>query len=235
MTRVALAALAVLLLAAPAAGGERPNRVWLGASAQGRAIEAVELGDPHAARKVLVVGCIHGNECAGVAIVRRLEQAAAPRGVDLWLVESLNPDGRAAGTRVNARGVDLNRNFPAGWERLGGVFDSGARPLSEPESRIAYRLILRLRPAVTIWFHQHMTLVDGSGGNMALERRFARLVRLPFVQLPRYPGSVTTWENQALPGKTAFVVELPAGSLDSAQAARFAGAVLAVARPLAAA
>ncbi|MGZ4320096.1 MAG: DUF2817 domain-containing protein [Gaiellaceae bacterium] len=235
MTRVALAALAVLLLAAPAAGGERPNRVWLGASAQGRAIEAVELGDPHAARKVLVVGCIHGNECAGVAIVRRLEQAAAPRGVDLWLVESLNPDGRAAGTRVNARGVDLNRNFPAGWERLGGVFDSGARPLSEPESRIAYRLILRLRPAVTIWFHQHMTLVDGSGGNMALERRFARLVRLPFVQLPRYPGSVTTWENQALPGKTAFVVERPAGSLDSAQAARFAGAVLAVARPLAAA
>ena len=235
MTRVALAALAVLLLAAPAAGGERPNRVWLGASAQGRAIEAVELGDPHAARKMLVVGCIHGNECAGVAIVRRLEQAAAPRGVDLWLVESLNPDGRAAGTRVNARGVDLNRNFPAGWERLGGVFDSGARPLSEPESRIAYRLILRLRPAVTIWFHQHMTLVDGSGGNMALERRFARLVRLPFVQLPRYPGSATTWENQALPGKTAFVVELPAGLLDSAQAARFAGAVLAVARPLAAA
>ena len=235
MTRVALAALAVLTLVASGAGGEGPNRVWLGTSAQGRAIEAIELGDPHAARKVLVVGCIHGNECAGIAIVRRLEQTAPPKGVDLWLVESLNPDGRATGTRVNARGVDLNRNFPVGWERLGGVFDSGARPLSEPESRIAYRLILRLRPAVSIWFHQHMTLVDGSGGDPALERRFARLVRLPFVALPRYPGSVTTWENAALPGKTAFVVELPAGPLTLAQAARFAGAVLAVSRPLAAA
>jgi len=235
MTRVALAALAVLLLAAPAAGGGGPGRVWLGVSAQGRAIEAVERGDPHAARKVLVVGCIHGNECAGVAIVRRLEQAPPPRGVDLWLVESLNPDGEAAGTRFNARGVDLNRNFPTAWERLGGVFDSGARPLSEPESRIAYRLVLRLRPAVAIWFHQHMTLVDGSGGSAALERRFARLVRLPFVPLPRYGGSATTWENATLPGKTAFVVELSAGPLTSAQAARFASAVLAVARPLTAA
>ncbi len=115
------------------------------------------------------------------------------------------------------------------------MFDSGARPLSEPESRIAYRLILRLRPAVSIWFHQHLALVDGAGGNTALERRFARLVRLPFVALPRYPGSVTTWENATLPGKSAFVVELPAGSLTPAQAARFAGAVLSVSRPLAAA
>jgi protein MpaA len=156
---------------------------------------------------------------------------APPKGVDLWLVESFNPDGHAAGTRINARGVDLNRNFPVGWQRLGGVFDSGARPLSEPESRIAYRLILRLRPAVSIWFHQHMSLVDGSGGDAALERRFAQLVRLPFVPLSRYPGSVTTWENHALPGKSAFVVELPAGSLTAAQAARFAAAVLAVARP----
>jgi len=229
MTRVALGALAVLLLAAPGAGAGGSSRVWLGTSAQGRAIEAVELGDPHAARKVLVVGCIHGNECAGVAIVRRLEQTTPPKGVDLWLVESLNPDGRAAGTRVNARGVDLNRNFPVGWQRLGGVFDSGARPLSEPESRIACRLILRLRPTVSIWFHQHLTLVDGSGGDAALERRFARLVRLPFVELPRYPGSVTTWENATLPGTSAFVVELPPGSLTPARAGRFAGAVLAVA------
>ena len=131
----------------------------------------------------------------------------------------------------NARGVDLNRNFPVGWLRLDGVFDSGAAPLSEPESRIAYHLILRLHPAVSIWFHQHMCLVDGSGGDAALERRFARLVRPPFVRLSPYPGSVSTWENHVLPGKTAFVVELPAGRLTAAQAARFAGAVLDVARP----
>jgi protein MpaA len=234
MTRVALVALAALVLVAPGAGAGTRN-VVLGRSVEGRAIEAVEVGDPHAARKVLVVGCIHGDECAGIAVARRLEHMPPPRGVELWIVESLNPDGRAAGTRANARGVDLNRNFPTGWRPLGGLYDSGPRSLSEPESLIAYRLILRLRPAVSIWFHQHLSLVDGSGGDAALERRFARLAGVPFVRLPRYPGSVTTWENHALPGKTAFVVELPAGPLTSAQAARFAGAVLAVARPRAAA
>jgi protein MpaA len=235
MTRVALVALAVLVLAGPGAGAAGPNRVLLGRSVERRPIEAVELGDPDAARKVLVVGCIHGNECAGIAIARQLERVSPPKGIDLWVVESLNPDGYAAGTRVNARGVDLNRNFPWGWRDREGLFDSGAQPLSEPESRIAYRLILGLRPAVSIWFHQHLSVVDGSGGNAALEQRFARLVGLPFVTLPRYPGSVTTWENHVLPGKTAFVVELPGGALTSAQAARYAAAVLAVSRPLAAA
>jgi murein peptide amidase A len=124
MLRVALAALAVLLVVASGAGGEGPNRVRLGSSAEGRAIEAVEVGDPSAARKVLVVGCIHGNECAGIAIARRLERMPPPKGVDLWIVESLNPDGAAAGSRGNARGVDLNRNFPVGWRPLGGLFDS---------------------------------------------------------------------------------------------------------------
>jgi protein MpaA len=235
MIRIAALALVAVSLTVSGAAGAGARHTLLGRSVQGRAVKAVELGDPRAKRKVLVVGCIHGNECAGVAIVRRLERMAAPSGIDLWLVESLNPDGSAADARANAHGVDLNRNFPTDWRPLGGLYDSGPRPLSEPEARIAYRLILRLRPAVTIWFHQHMSLVDGSGGNAALERRFAQLVGLPFVTLPRYPGSVTTWENEALPGKTAFVVELAAGGLTAAQAARFAGAVLVVARPRAAA
>jgi protein MpaA len=73
---------------------------------------------------VLVVGCIHGNEPAGIAIAQRLERSS-PRGVDLWIVPVLNPDGRAADTRGNTHGVDLNRNFPWHWRPLGGVYDSG--------------------------------------------------------------------------------------------------------------
>ena len=224
-----LVATAALVLAA--SPGHHANRVVLGRSVLGRRIEAVELGDRDSPRKVLVVGCIHGNEGAGIPIVRKLEHLRPPPGVDLWAVEDLNPDGHAADTRQNAHGVDLNRNFPWAWRPLGGVYDSGPRPLSEPESRLAYRLILRVRPQISIWFHQHERVVDESGGNPSVERRFARLVGLPLRRLPRYPGSVVGWENHRLPGTTAFVVELPAGALSATAVSRYAAAVLAVARP----
>ena len=205
------------------------RRVLLGRSLEGRPILAFEVGDRAAARRELVVGCIHGNETAGVAIARRLERAS-PVGLDLWVVPVLNPDGAAAGTRGNARGVDLNRNFPWRWKALLGAVYSGPRPLSEPESKIAYRLIRQLRPQVSIWFHQPLDVVDESGGVTALERRFASGVGFPLARLPREPGSVVGWENHILPNATAFVVELPEGRLSAAAIGRFARAAVAVGR-----
>ena len=88
---------------------------------------------------MLVVGCIDGDEPARIAIAQRLEQLRPPAGIDLWIVPDLNPDGRAAGTGGNARGVDLNRNFPFAWRGLDGPFASGPKPLSEPESKAVER------------------------------------------------------------------------------------------------
>jgi len=221
------AALAALLLALPASA--RQHRLLIGRSVEGRRIDAVERGDRHGSKRLLVVGCIHGNECAGLAIVRALERLPTPAGLNLWVIENLNPDGYAARSRQNADGVDLNRNFPWAWRPLSGIYDSGPRPLSEPESRIAYHLILRVRPQISIWFHQHERVVDESGGDVAVERRFAALVGLPLRRLPREPGSAVGWENHRLPGTTAFVVELPAGSLSAVAAAGYARAVLALA------
>jgi UDP-N-acetylglucosamine:LPS N-acetylglucosamine transferase len=200
----------------------------LGRSVDGRPITAIETGDFDSSAKTLVVGCIHGSECAGIAIAERLARSTPPRELDLWIVPDLNPDGAAAGTRGNARGVDLNRNAPWRWQRLRGLSDSGPGPLSEPESRIAYRLISRLRPDISIWFHQHLDVVDESGSSLAIERRFAALTDLRLARLPREPGSFVGWENHRFRAGTAFVVELPAGTLDSATAARFARAVVAV-------
>ena len=132
--------LASMIMAAAAVGGA--HHFLLGRSVDGRPIVAYEVGDTDSQVRELVVGCIHGDECAGVAIAHRLERAT-PQGVDLWIVPVLNPDGAARDTRGNAHGVDLNRNFPWRWRPLSGLFYSGPRPLSEPESRIAYRLLRR--------------------------------------------------------------------------------------------
>jgi murein peptide amidase A len=220
--------LAAAALALAAAAPSTPHATLLGRSLQGRAITAVEVGDP-AGKRVLVVGSVHGNEPAGIAVARRLEQLS-PVGIDLWIVRDLNPDGRDANTRGNAHGVDLNRNFPYRWRRLAGVYYSGPRALSEREARIGYRLILRLRPAVTVWFHQHLNLVWASGGDPAVERRFARVSGLPYRRLPALPGSAIDWQNHGLPGTTAFAAELPAGPASARALARYVRAVLAVGR-----
>jgi murein peptide amidase A len=201
------------------------ERERLGVSVHGRAIRVVHRGDPDA-RTVLVVGCIHGDECAGVKIVNRLRRGDPRRALDLWLVPTLNPDGRAAGTRQNARGVDLNRNFPYRWRAAArGRYYPGRRPASEPETRIAIALVERVEPDVTIWFHQPLALVDRSGGSVRIERRYARLVGLPLVTLDALHGTATSWQNHRDPRSTAFVVELPAGRLRPRDVRRYARAV----------
>lgn len=211
------------------AGRGRVRVMTLGYSVEHRRIVAIVRGDPRAAHPTLVVGCIHGNETAGIAVARRLAAGPAPSGSALWIIPDLNPDGVAAGTRQNGHGVDLNRSFPYRWRALYARGDpqyGGPRPLSEPESHIAHALILRLSPRLSIWFHQPLGVTDRSGGDVRVERRFAALSGLPLRRLARYPGSVTSWEDHRFPSGTAFVVELPAGGPPAPAVARYAGAVL---------
>jgi protein MpaA len=186
------------------------------------------IGDPQAPHPALLVGCIHGNETAGIAVANRLRAWRPPPGSALWIVPDLNPDGVAAGTRANAHGVDLNRNFPFRWRQLGAPGSgqyAGPHALSEPESRIAHELILRLRPRLTLWFHQPLGVTDRSGGDVRVERRFAKLSGLPLRTLTRYPGSVATWQDAQVRSGTAFVVELPPGRPPQGAVNRYARAV----------
>ncbi|HEY3773747.1 MAG TPA: M14 family zinc carboxypeptidase [Solirubrobacteraceae bacterium] len=207
----------------------RGDRHVIGHSVQGRPLVAWAYGQPTAPRKVLVIGVIHGNEQAGLAITRALRRQPVPRGVQLWVLPELNPDGVAADTRQNADGVDLNRNFPFRWRYSSDpTFDSGPRPASEPETRAAMRLVARIHPAVTITYHQHMDLVDESGGDRGIPRRYAQVAHLRATCLTFLPGEETAWSNHALPGTTSFVVELPAGPVGPAALARHLRAIRAV-------
>jgi protein MpaA len=168
-------------------------------------------------------------------VIRRLRQVPLPPGVHLWLVPTVNPDGLAAGTRQNAHGVDLNRNWPVGWVPNGRPWDgyySGPRPLSEPENRAMRAFIVRVRPALTIWYHQPLDVVYGSDPHVAVLKRYARLTRLPYRRLAAPPGAATRWERRRFPRGTHFVVEFPAGRIPAATARRHAAAVLALAEGL---
>jgi protein MpaA len=191
------ALIAAALLAAPAE--------QLGRSYDGRPIDAVHVRG--AGPRILVVGCIHGDECEGIEVTKLLERSEGT--TDLWLVHQLNPDGYARRSRFNARGVDLNRDFAAATQR---------------ETRIARKLILRLRPDVTIWFHQPQSVVRAWGPSRGVARRYARLAGAPYRTMRRPPGSATRWQNGI--GQISFVVELPPGELAGAVARRYAEAVL---------
>lgn len=178
----------------------------------GRPLTASFCGLATSPRRVLVVGVVHGDEAAGLPVARSLEGASAVSGALLVVLPELNPDGRALGIRQNAHHVDLNRNFPYRWRLNGRPGDqqwSGPAVLSEPESRAFVGLVRRVRPTVTVWFHQPVGVVDDSGGSAAIEQRFARLLGEPFRRLQRYAGSAVSWQDTTYVGTTAFVVELP--------------------------
>jgi protein MpaA len=203
----------------------------IGQSADHRPLVAHRVGDPAAAVRVLVVGDVHGNERAGERIVARLRRVRTPRGVRLFLVRTANPDGVAARTRQDARGVDLNRNFPWDW-RPGprGTYYPGPRAASEPETRALMRLVRRVRPDLAIYYHQHLRIVvRAPAADRSLQRAYARRTGLPLRPLARLHGTAVAWENHVVRGGSAFVVELGPGR---AHARRHASAVLALARTL---
>lgn len=159
----------------------------IGTSVEGRPIRSIELGNP-SAPVVLLTGLMHGVEFIGsLALLDFVRQVAGGRHPDLArharlvVVPVVNPDalhencarlavGRRAFTRCNARGVDLNRNFPRLREGLpvnplgGSRFRLsphwvGPAPLSEPETRALHALADGCRPRVSVAFHSFGELV----------------------------------------------------------------------------
>jgi murein peptide amidase A len=202
----------VVVPAAPASGAEvHRETVRVGTSVQGRAIVAVHRWTDGATRPMVVIGSMHGDERAGMRVVRRLRAAAMPAGVDLWTIRTMNPDGTAADRRTNADGVDLNRNFPRFWLRsdAGTVKWSGPRAASEPETRAMMRFLTTVRPRTVLIFHQPLHAVDSyRAKSLTLVHRLSRQTGLPVKPLDcgdGCHGTLTDWHNKNLPGRAVTV------------------------------
>ncbi|MBK8974311.1 MAG: succinylglutamate desuccinylase/aspartoacylase family protein [Planctomycetes bacterium] len=139
----------------PDAGAVAPT-AWttIGTSVEGRPLRIRTIGRGPVA--VLWIGGIHGDEIEGQVATDELPAAfAATPGlaarVTLTILEDVNPDGRAKRTRGNARGIDLNRNYPATNYQPGDA--RGERALCEPESRALFDLLLHLQPDLVMVAH----------------------------------------------------------------------------------
>ena len=136
----------------------------IGLSVHGRAIDVGCLGDGD--RTVLLVGGLHtGMEAIGSELA--LELAALlwsgaielPSDARVCVLPTLNPDGLALDLHTNARGVDLNRNWPAAnWSASAyhpetGNVSGGPEPLSAPETSALHEYILETQPALVVVFH----------------------------------------------------------------------------------
>jgi protein MpaA len=113
-----------------------------------------------------VLAAIHGNEQAGIQLVHRLERYLQqnPKMLEkrkVVLLPIANPDGVAHSSRYNARGIDLNRNFPA-FNRINSN-RFGFTPLSEPESRFIFQLIRQYTPDRIVTIHQPLACIDYDG------------------------------------------------------------------------
>ena len=220
---------------AEAQSGELPGRIVGGESVQGRTIKAIRLGDPDADRVGLVVGVIHGDERAGLRVTRALKRRWRDvRGAQVWVVDAVNPDGLKAGTRKNARGVDLNRNFSYRWssaEPPSSGYYAGPRPFSEPETRAVRRLVRRIEPDVSIYYHQPWGAVVACRGKPRIAARYARLARMGTTCRGKgLPGTAISWQKHTFPGTNAFVVEFGARNIKRGTARRHARAAVKVIR-----
>lgn len=199
---------------APAAAPDRPaviEKRVIGKSVRGRPIVAWHLGEPAApdVATVVLISTMHGDEPATRRILETLRDGAPVHELDLWVVPTYNPDGLARGTRKNARGIDLNRNYPYAWADLDGSYESGPKPASEPETRAMMRFLDEVRPDRILSFHQPLLGVDTDTKRPAFARRVARKLDLPRRSLTCggvCHGTMTGWFNRNFKG-AALTVE----------------------------
>jgi protein MpaA len=202
----------------------------VGRSVQGRPIVAQVFGT--GSDVTLIIGTIHGNEAAGTPLVRRLARYLETnrhllRGRTVVLVPTSNPDGKAAGTRHNARGVDLNRNFPADNRENNST--NGPSGLSEPESLAIHQLISRYRPDRIVALHQPLACMDYDGPGKDLAERMASRCNLPVKKLGGRPGSLGSFagETKGIPIITMEMLKGDTWLSDVELWARYGNALLA--------
>lgn len=165
---------------------------------------------PHEPAQILIMASIHGDESETTVVVSEALRCIPEGDLRAAVILCANPDGTVRGTRCNAIGVDLNRNFPtSNWSSDPVHYKSrerdardialspGSGPASEPETIALIALIDELNPQAVVTLHSALACVDDAGGSI-LGRRLAEASGLPLQEAIGYPtpGSMGTWAGE---------------------------------------
>lgn len=144
-----------------------------GFSNEGRPIVLTEFGSGK--ETLIILGGFHGDEFSGVELVQRfadyLQMELPELPARVVIVPVVNPDGLLRGTRVNARAVDVNRNFPTeNWKAGSGSAGTnpGPSPASEAETRVVIALLEKYQPDRIVSVHAPLRMVNYDGPAQAL-------------------------------------------------------------------
>lgn len=181
----------------------------------------LEVWLPSGPCKLLIHAGIHGEEGETTVVLSRALRGLSERSRSCAVVLAANPDGLIRGTRGNARGVDLNRNFPTkDWSpdqvKHRSTMESprevnlspGSSPGSEPETRALISLIEELRPDAVVALHAPLACMDdATEGPLAVW--LAEQTGLPMVSDVGYPtpGSFGAWGGER--GLNVVTYEFP--------------------------
>jgi len=172
--------------------------------------------------EILILAAIHGDEAETTVVMSEALRYLPVGDLKAAVILCGNPDGMLRGTRCNARGVDLNRNFPtSNWSpdpvhyksRANDARDialsPGAAPASEPETQALIALIDKLKPRAVVTLHSALACVDDAGASH-LGRQLAGRCALPFLTEIGYPtpGSMGTWATERAAGRGLNLVTL---------------------------
>jgi murein peptide amidase A len=182
---------------------------------------------PNGDAEILVMAAIHGDESETTVVLSEALRCIPQEDLRAAVILCANPDGVVRGTRGNAIGVDVNRNFPtSNWspdpvhyksresDARDIALSPGAEPASEPETKALLSLIDELKPRAVVTLHAALACVDDAGGSL-LGRRLAEISGLPLQTDIGYPtpGSMGTWAGEQNLNLVTYEVE-PASPYD---------------------
>ncbi|KQC08942.1 MAG: hypothetical protein APR62_03665 [Smithella sp. SDB] len=185
---------------------------------------------------ILFLGGVHGDELPTVYLMLRLAHYVKDnpqifKDKCIVIAPLVNPDGFLSKLpqRVNANGIDLNRNFPTkdwyaksqkrknGKSRNSKRYYSGKRPASEQETMFQMVLIKRFNPQKILSVHSPLNFFDYDGSSSDLDS-FERWLEMisrdsnhPLKKFGFYPGSLGNYAGHERNIFT-LTLELPTSS-----------------------